>query len=199
MLLRGPADFAEEFSCIAENIPNTGKFSWTPSTSLENDSSRYGLKIVVIGTGEYQYSTQFGVKNDNETPEESSSTKEDKPTSSTKLVKASSTTSTEHKPTYAPKNSTVVPSFTQRPSFVSSLPNNRSTTFSEPKPSNPITKPSSLGAPTSVVISTGPLVSQTPSATGAITSQPAPFTGAAVRMCAGGMLAGVGAMAALIL
>ena len=36
---------------------------WTPSTSLEPDVTHYGLQIIVDGTGEYQYSTQFGISN----------------------------------------------------------------------------------------------------------------------------------------
>ena len=36
---------------------------WTPSTSLEPDVTHYGLQIIVDGTGQYQYSTQFGISN----------------------------------------------------------------------------------------------------------------------------------------
>lgn len=63
VLLRGPSTNVVPLQCLGDNIPNTGKFVWTPSTSLEPDTSRYGLQIIVTGTGQYQYSTQFGVSN----------------------------------------------------------------------------------------------------------------------------------------
>ena len=36
---------------------------WTPDTSLEADTLRYGLQLIVDATGQYQYSTQFGISN----------------------------------------------------------------------------------------------------------------------------------------
>ncbi|KKZ61033.1 lysophospholipase [[Emmonsia] crescens] len=64
ILLRGPSTNVKPIATIADSIPNTGSFVWTPSTSLEDDVTHYGLMIVVEGTGQYQYSTQFGIKND---------------------------------------------------------------------------------------------------------------------------------------
>ena len=61
-------------ACITESIPNTGKFVWTPSTSLEPDVTHYGLQIIVDGTGEYQYSTQFGISNPSYNPATTHST-----------------------------------------------------------------------------------------------------------------------------
>ncbi|PYI06324.1 hypothetical protein BO78DRAFT_117273 [Aspergillus sclerotiicarbonarius CBS 121057] len=63
VLLRGPSTDCVPIQTIVEDISNTGKYSWTPSTSLEPDTTHYGLLLVVEGTGQYQYSTQFGIKN----------------------------------------------------------------------------------------------------------------------------------------
>ncbi|KAB8232260.1 GPI anchored serine-threonine rich protein [Aspergillus alliaceus] len=65
VLLRGPSTNVQPLYPIAEQIPNSGKFEWTPSTSLEADVTHYGLLLVVDATGQYQYSTQFGVENSN--------------------------------------------------------------------------------------------------------------------------------------
>ncbi|KAJ9294214.1 hypothetical protein DTO271G3_7076 [Paecilomyces variotii] len=63
-LLRGPSNNVQPIATLASNIPNSGEFTWTPSTSLQDDVTHYGLIIIVEGTGQYQYSTQFGIKND---------------------------------------------------------------------------------------------------------------------------------------
>ncbi|KAF3484073.1 extracellular serine-threonine rich protein [Arthroderma uncinatum] len=64
LLLRGPSINVKPIATLADSIENTGTFNWIPSTSLENDVTHYGIQIIVEGTGQYQYSTQFGVKND---------------------------------------------------------------------------------------------------------------------------------------
>ena len=48
---------------IAEAIANTGTFAWAVPSTLEPDTLRYGIQLIVEGTGQYQYSTQFGVSN----------------------------------------------------------------------------------------------------------------------------------------
>ncbi|MCJ1464094.1 hypothetical protein MMC07_002706 [Pseudocyphellaria aurata] len=63
VLLRGPSENVIPIDCLADSIANTGTFSWTPSTSLTPDVTHYGLQIVVTGTGQFQYSTQFGISN----------------------------------------------------------------------------------------------------------------------------------------
>ncbi|MCJ1347262.1 hypothetical protein MMC31_005484 [Peltigera leucophlebia] len=63
VLLRGPSENVVPIDCLAESIPNSGTFSWTPSTSLVADVTHYGLQIIVTGTGQFQYSTQFGISN----------------------------------------------------------------------------------------------------------------------------------------
>lgn len=63
VLLRGPSKNVEPIDTLAEKIDNNGKFEWTPSKDLEPDTTHYGIMIVVEKSGQYQYSTQFGVKN----------------------------------------------------------------------------------------------------------------------------------------
>ncbi|KAJ5550862.1 hypothetical protein N7535_001199 [Penicillium sp. DV-2018c] len=61
VLLRGPSTNVKPLKTLAESIPNSGSFKWTPGTDLEADTTHYGLLLVVEGTGQYQYSTQFGI------------------------------------------------------------------------------------------------------------------------------------------
>ncbi|KAJ5294180.1 hypothetical protein PENANT_c028G04915 [Penicillium antarcticum] len=61
VLLRGPSNNVKPIKTLADSIPNSGSFSWTPSTDLEVDTTHYGLLLTVEGTGQYQYSTQFGL------------------------------------------------------------------------------------------------------------------------------------------
>ncbi|KAL8764763.1 MAG: hypothetical protein Q9209_007894 [Squamulea sp. 1 TL-2023] len=64
-LLRGPAENILPIDCLTSNYPNTGKYVWTPSTSLTADVTHYGLRIIVAdGSGQFQYSNQFGISND---------------------------------------------------------------------------------------------------------------------------------------
>lgn len=64
LLLRGPSTNVVPIQTLAEGIQNSGSFSWTPASTLEADSSRYGLQLIDDVTGQYQYSTQFGVSKD---------------------------------------------------------------------------------------------------------------------------------------
>ncbi|KAJ5157209.1 uncharacterized protein N7482_008309 [Penicillium canariense] len=65
VLLRGPSSNVVPKEVIAESIPNSGSFVWTPSTSLDPDVTHYGMLIVVedagANHGAYQWSTQFGL------------------------------------------------------------------------------------------------------------------------------------------
>ncbi|PGH09280.1 hypothetical protein GX51_00722 [Blastomyces parvus] len=74
-LLRGPSNNVKPIATIVESIKNTGSYVWTPSTDLEDDVTHYGILLVVEGIGAYQWSTQFGIKNDGQKPKPS-----DKPT-----------------------------------------------------------------------------------------------------------------------
>lgn len=61
ILLRGPGENVVPLEPIAENIPNTGTYEWTPGSSLEPDTTRYGIQLIQDSDGVYQYSTQFGI------------------------------------------------------------------------------------------------------------------------------------------
>ncbi|KAL8705376.1 MAG: hypothetical protein Q9201_001495 [Fulgogasparrea decipioides] len=63
-LLRGPSTNVVPIGCIAENIPNTGAFTYTFPSSLTPDVTHYGLRIIDDKTQQFQYSTQFGIRND---------------------------------------------------------------------------------------------------------------------------------------
>ncbi|MCJ1229666.1 hypothetical protein MMC12_006335 [Toensbergia leucococca] len=63
LLLQGPSTDVVPLYPIASSIANSGTFSWTPSDSLVPQSTHYGLQLIVDATGQYQYSTQFGISN----------------------------------------------------------------------------------------------------------------------------------------
>ncbi|KAF2247691.1 hypothetical protein BU26DRAFT_352021 [Trematosphaeria pertusa] len=65
-LLKGPSTNAVPFSIIVEGIENSGSFVWTPSGDLEPtaDATGYGIQLIDDITGQYQYSTQFGISTD---------------------------------------------------------------------------------------------------------------------------------------
>lgn len=61
VLLRGPSENVKPLETIVESIPNSGSYKWTPGSNLTPDTTHYGLLLVVEGTGQYQWSTQFGI------------------------------------------------------------------------------------------------------------------------------------------
>jgi hypothetical protein len=63
ILLRGPANNILPLYPIVEKIPNKGSYTWTPKTSLEPDTTHYGIQIIIDANGQYQYSGQFGISN----------------------------------------------------------------------------------------------------------------------------------------
>lgn len=77
LLLKGPATNVVKFGpSLAEGIPNGGSLKWTPASDLEvtPGPNGYGLQIIDDVTGQYQYSTQFGISKGNceDKPAESS-------------------------------------------------------------------------------------------------------------------------------
>ncbi|KAL1798250.1 hypothetical protein ACET3X_002287 [Alternaria dauci] len=64
LLLKGPSTNVVKFGpSLAEGIANSGSLSWTPASTLEatGGPNGYGIQIIDDVTGEYQYSTQFGI------------------------------------------------------------------------------------------------------------------------------------------
>lgn len=89
MLLRGPSTNIIPLYPIVEKIKNTGTYTWTPATDLEIDITHYGLQLIVDSTGEFQWSTQFGISNDGSVP-----TAPTVPTTTTSSSSSTSTSST---------------------------------------------------------------------------------------------------------
>jgi len=63
LLLRGPSTNVVPIATLVEHLDNTGTYSWTPGLTLEDDVTHYGLQLIVEATGQYQFSTQFGISN----------------------------------------------------------------------------------------------------------------------------------------
>jgi hypothetical protein len=65
LLLKGPATNVVKFGpSLAEGISNSGSLAWTPAADLELTNGAplgYGIQIIDDVTGQYQYSTQFGL------------------------------------------------------------------------------------------------------------------------------------------
>ncbi|KAH8723801.1 Ser-Thr-rich glycosyl-phosphatidyl-inositol-anchored membrane family-domain-containing protein [Phaeosphaeriaceae sp. PMI808] len=61
VLLRGPSTNVVPLKNIVVGIANSGSFVWTPDNGLEADVTRYGIQLIDDITGQYQYSTQFGI------------------------------------------------------------------------------------------------------------------------------------------
>ncbi|KAH9862674.1 hypothetical protein J1614_010767 [Plenodomus biglobosus] len=67
LLLKGPATNVVKFGpSLAEGIANSGSLAWTPAATLEATAgpNGYGIQIIDDVTGQYQYSTQFGISTD---------------------------------------------------------------------------------------------------------------------------------------
>ncbi|EAW17793.1 GPI anchored serine-threonine rich family protein [Aspergillus fischeri NRRL 181] len=149
VLLRGPSTNVVPIETLADSIPNSGSFSWTPSTSLEPDTTHYGLMLVVEGTGQYQYSTQFGISN----PDYSGSTSKSSSTA---------TTATETKSSSATESSSSKPSTTGTPETATTTATSGSasadstTTASETPATTLVTQSSTTNVPTSTVVVTVP-------------------------------------------
>lgn len=116
-LLRGPSNNVTPLLNIAQSIPNTGSFVWTPPTTLQNDVTHYGLLLVVDTTGQYQYSVQFGISNPNGGSPSSSS-------SCSSSTGSSPPTSVPSLSTYAATSATslVTPSGTPTPTSKPTVP-----------------------------------------------------------------------------
>lgn len=103
ILLRGPSTNVIPIATIANAIPNSGSYSWTPS-GLAADTTGYGILLVVDSDKSYQYSTQFGMGPGAVVSSASS-------TSSTSTSSMSSTSSTSSEPS-ASSPAPVVPATT---------------------------------------------------------------------------------------
>jgi hypothetical protein len=159
ILLRGPSSNVVPIDTLADGVDNTGTFIWTPSTSLENDVTHYGLEIIVEGTGQYQYSTQFGIKNDKAPTYPSSSSKP--PASSSASYSSSSS------------KASLVPITTYTTVYCSSV---------APTGTAPTAKPTTI--PTSLKVTPTPTPSSPPTFKGAAGHNAASLGGIVVALAA---------------
>jgi hypothetical protein len=93
VLLKGPSTNAVPQKAIVEKIQNSGSYVWDVPSDLEPSDSAtpaqgYGIEIIVDATGQYQYSTQFGISNDNYKAGPSSSSSSSAAASSTAAAPA---------------------------------------------------------------------------------------------------------------
>ncbi|KAF7166275.1 hypothetical protein CNMCM5623_000032 [Aspergillus felis] len=151
VLLRGPSNNVLPIATLADSIPNSGSFSWTPSTSLEPDTTHYGLMLVVEGTGQYQYSTQFGISNKDYTG--SSSNSSSTATSATE-TKSSSVTESSSKPS-ATGTTTATTTATSGSASANST-TTATTATTETSATTLVTQSGTTNAPTSTVVVTVP-------------------------------------------
>jgi len=98
LLLKGPSTNAVPQYAIAEKISNSGSYVWTPSNDLAPGQTGYGIELIDDATGQYQYSTQFGISNSDYSSSSSSSTWSSSTTSSSASA-SGSTSASESKTT----------------------------------------------------------------------------------------------------
>lgn len=94
-LRKGDSDNLETVQDITKNIPNSGTFTWTPSTKLEGDED-YAVEIIPA-SGEPNYSPKFVIDSQGSGLSSSSSTKTTLSTSTTKTTTSTEPTTTTDK------------------------------------------------------------------------------------------------------
>jgi hypothetical protein len=142
LLLKGPSTNVVKFGpSLAEGIANSGSLVWTPSADLEatTGNTGYGIQLIDDVTGQYQYSTQFGISKDGCVAVSSSA----KP-SSTPAGGYSASTPAPSKPAssgYPTANSTLITKTSTPILYPTSAPHGNSTLV---QPTHSLTVPSSL-------------------------------------------------------
>ncbi|KAJ8118704.1 hypothetical protein OPT61_g370 [Boeremia exigua] len=201
LLLRGPSTNVVPIQTLAEGITNSGSFQWTPASTLEADESRYGLQLIDDVTGQYQYSTQFGIsKNDCSVVSSSSSIVVSSSAAPSSSIAASSSAEGYPVASSTPagypvaSSSSVKSSVAPYPTTVKTVSSGHAASTGAPVYNSTIVQPTgSLTVPSSL----------RPSATGAgngTSSATLPeSTGAAGSIKAGLSLVGAAALAALML
>jgi len=61
ILLRGPGENIQFLEYIVQGAPNTGAYTWTPESTLEPDTTHYGIMMIDDATCKFQWSSQFGL------------------------------------------------------------------------------------------------------------------------------------------
>ncbi|KAK3215840.1 hypothetical protein GRF29_8g1221725 [Pseudopithomyces chartarum] len=192
ILLKGESGLGQVDSVIVEGIPNTGSYTWTPSTALEGTDGPHGWGIQLIDDvdGHYQYSTQFGIQNAAPVEESSAPVEEPTATATPSAVEPS-------KDGYPVETPAVSSSAYEVPPVESSTDCTTTTTIYVPPPVG--TAPSSGAPPASVIYPTGPVTvpeSLKPTGTG-YPIQPPSATPSMYDGAASGLQAGVGLVGAV--
>ena len=185
VLLRGPSNNVQPIATIAEQIENTGKYEWTPSTSLEPDVTHYGLLIVVENTRQYQWSTQFGISNKDFAESSEPATKPTPRSTSTDII-------TKEKTSALQETSSAPPA----PTTTTSITTSSSTSSSIVVTSSVARPPKSTAASTTLHSASAPTAAPPASSTEAA---PPLFTNGADRnaISFGGIALGVAAILAI--
>ncbi|KAF2014022.1 extracellular serine-threonine rich protein [Aaosphaeria arxii CBS 175.79] len=197
LLVKGPSNNVVPIATLVERLPNNGAFKWTPSTSLETTGDRfYGIQLIDDVTGQYQWSTQFGLTGETTGPTASVSASVTGGGASTKEGYPTGTPSLSHYPTEL--SSSVKSSTVGYPtSTPSAYPTKSVGTVSSGYPVHNSTIVQPTKTPTvPATLKTSNLPTNSPSAT---TSEPAESTGGASGIKAGLSFAGVMAVAAAFL
>ncbi|KAM0720343.1 hypothetical protein Q7P37_004479 [Cladosporium fusiforme] len=124
VLLKGPAENLVPVYAIAEEIENSGSYSWDPKKTLEpsEGAKGYGIQLIDDKTGQYQYTTQFGISNEDysegqeETKESTSAAAYAAPSSKAAVSSAAPADSypvQESAPTQADAKATALPVVTE--------------------------------------------------------------------------------------
>lgn len=92
VLLKGPATDAVPQYAIVEKTPNDGSYQWSPSTDLAPGDTGYGIQLIDDATGQYQYTTQFGISNPDYVPSAASTTSSASKTTSGSATESASVT-----------------------------------------------------------------------------------------------------------
>ncbi|KAJ5586938.1 Ser-Thr-rich glycosyl-phosphatidyl-inositol-anchored membrane family-domain-containing protein [Penicillium hispanicum] len=218
VLLRGPSSDVVPLETIVEDIDNTGSYTWTPGTNLEVDTTHYGLLLVVEGTGQYQWSTQFGISKGKSSGKTESTTTAPSTTAATSAPATIVTVIDDKTTTICPEtqsqSATATPAVTPTDSasgaYTTVTPYSEITTTicpeSESKTAVSTAGVTSVPLPSAVSISRVPYASTlrssvaVPSTTGkaAVSPSATPFSGAGRNAASfGAVLAGIVAFMAL--
>lgn len=54
LLLHGSSSNMDKLYAIADKVPNSGSYTWTPSSDLDADVTHYGLQLIDDSDGTYQ-------------------------------------------------------------------------------------------------------------------------------------------------
>lgn len=189
---------------LAEGINNSGSFQWTPASSLEADTTHYGLQLIDDVNGQYQYSTQFGISKDDCSVVVSSSSSSVAVASSTPAgYSAASSTPAGYPVASSSAGYPVASSSAVKPSTVAPYPTTVKTVGTS---SAHVASTGAPGYNSTIIQPTGSLTvpySLRPSATGAANGTSSATlpesTGAAGSLKAGLSLVGAAALAALML